>query len=169
MPLAGDLVLYTGFQMGIMGYFNEDLGYSPFESFDVGGDGMSGYSGVFGRETIGLRGYNNSSLTPYTTVGSIKVGDGHIYDKYTVEMRYPLSLKPQAAIYLLTFVEAGNAWKNADEFNPFNVHRSAGVGARMFLPMLGMLGIDWGYGFDKVEGRPNVHKGQFHFLIGMPF
>lgn len=169
MPLVENLVLYTGFQMGIMGYFNQDLGYSPFESFDVGGDGMSGYSGVFGRETIGLRGYNNSSLTPYTSIGGSTIGDGHLYDKYTVEVRYPISLKPQAAIYLLTFVEAGNAWKNADEFNPFNVHRSAGVGARMFLPMLGMLGVDWGYGFDKIAGRPNAHKGQFHFLIGMPF
>lgn len=169
MPLVENLVLYTNFQFGIMGYFNKDLGHSPFEGFDVGGDGMSGYNGVFGRETIGLRGYNNGSLTPYTTIGNSSIGDGHLYDKYSIELRYPLSLKPQAAIYLLTFLEAGNSWRNADEFNPFNVHRSAGVGARMFLPMLGMLGVDWGYGFDKITGKPNAHKGQFHFLIGMPF
>ncbi|MGE0077052.1 MAG: outer membrane protein assembly factor BamA [Bacteroidales bacterium] len=165
LSLIDNLVLYTNFQLGYLGYYNEEVGYSPFEGFDVGGDGMSGYN-LYGKETIGLRGYNNSSLTPYDDNG---IGVGHIYDKYSVELRYPISLKPQAAIYLLTFAEAGNAWRDANEFNPFNVHRSAGVGARMFLPMLGMLGIDWGYGFDKIDGRPNAHKGQFHFVIGMPF
>lgn len=169
MPLIKDLVLYTNFQLGIQGYFNNDIGHSPFEGFDLGGDGMSGNSGVYGKETIGLRGYNNGSLTPYTIINGKQIGDAHIYNKYTMELRYPLSLKPQAAIYLLTFVEAGNAWRTADEFNPFNVHRSAGVGARMFLPMLGMLGVDWGIGFDKIQGNPNANKGQFHFLIGMPF
>lgn len=168
LTLVDNLVLYTNFQLGYLGYYNKDLGYSPFEGFDVGGDGMSGYN-LYGKETIGLRGYNNGSLTPYTSTGSYTIGDGHLYDKYSLELRYPLTLKPQAAIYVLGFLEAGNAWRNANEFNPFNVHRSAGVGARMFLPMLGMLGIDWGYGFDKVAGRPSAHKGQFHFVIGMPF
>jgi len=168
IPLVEKLVLYTNFQLGIMGYFNKDLGHSPFEGFDLGGDGMSGYN-LYGKETIGLRGYQNGSLTPYVKVGSSMVGNAHLYDKYTVELRYPISLNPQAAIYLLTFFEAGNAWQNAGEFNPFNVHRSAGVGARFFLPMLGMLGVDWGYGFDEVPGRPDAHKGQFHFIIGMPF
>ncbi|HNY09756.1 MAG TPA: outer membrane protein assembly factor BamA, partial [Tenuifilaceae bacterium] len=162
------LVLYSNFQFGIMGYFNSDIGHSPFEGFDVGGDGMSGYN-LYGKETIGLRGYKNGSLTPYTLIDGSYVGDGHVYDKYTVEIRYPLTLNPQAAIYLLTFFEAGNAWRDASEFNPFNVHRSAGIGARMFLPMLGMLGIDWGYGFDKIPDNPDAHKGQFHFIIGMPF
>lgn len=162
--LVDNLVLYANFQLGYLGFYNKDVGYSPFEGFDLGGDGMSGYN-LYGRETIGLRGYNNGSLTPYEN----GIGVGHIYDKYTFELRYPLSLKPQAAIYVLGFVEAGNAWKDADEFNPYNVHRSAGIGARMFLPMLGMLGIDWGYGFDKIEDHPNAHKGQFHFVIGMPF
>lgn len=168
MTLVDNLVLYTNFQMGIMGYFNKDIGHSPFEGFDLGGDGMSGYN-LYGKETIGLRGYQNGSLTPYTKVNGRFVGDGHLYSKYTVELRYPISLKPQAAIYVLAFLEAGNAWRNADEFNPFNVHRSAGVGARMFLPMLGMLGVDWGYGFDKVPGRPDANGGEFHFIIGMPF
>ncbi|MBC7125383.1 MAG: outer membrane protein assembly factor BamA, partial [Bacteroidales bacterium] len=168
IPLVENLVLYTNFQMGVMGYFNSKLGHSPFEGFDLGGDGMSGYN-LYGKETIGLRGYQNGSLTPYVRIGESLVGNAHLYDKYTVELRYPISLKPQAAIYLLTFLEAGNAWQNAGDFNPFNVHRSAGVGARFFLPMLGMLGVDWGYGFDKVPGRPDAHKGQFHFIIGMPF
>ncbi|HRC93614.1 MAG TPA: outer membrane protein assembly factor BamA [Tenuifilaceae bacterium] len=168
VPLVEKLVLYSNFQFGIMGYFNSDIGHSPFEGFDVGGDGMSGYN-LYGKETIGLRGYKNGSLTPYTLIDGSYVGDGHVYDKYTVEIRYPLTLNPQAAIYLLTFFEAGNAWRDASEFNPFNVHRSAGIGARMFLPMLGMLGIDWGYGFDKIPDNPDAHKGQFHFIIGMPF
>lgn len=167
-PLVENLVLYTNFQIGVMGYFNSKLGHSPFEGFDLGGDGMSGYN-LYGKETIGLRGYQNGSLTPYVRIGESLVGNAHLYDKYTIELRYPISLKPQAAIYLLTFLEAGNAWQNAGDFNPFNVHRSAGVGARFFLPMLGMLGVDWGYGFDKVPGRPDAHKGQFHFIIGMPF
>ncbi|HPS05671.1 MAG TPA: outer membrane protein assembly factor BamA, partial [Tenuifilaceae bacterium] len=142
VPLVEKLVLYSNFQFGIMGYFNSDIGHSPFEGFDVGGDGMSGYN-LYGKETIGLRGYKNGSLTPYTLIDGSYVGNGHVYDKYTVEIRYPLTLNPQAAIYLLTFFEAGNAWRDASEFNPFNVHRSAGIGARMFLPMLWMLGIDW--------------------------
>jgi outer membrane protein insertion porin family len=163
LSLVENLVVYTNFQMGFLSYFNSDIGYSPFEGFSLGGDGMSGYN-LYGQETIGLRGYQNGSLTPYEN----NVGAGHIYDKYTAELRYPITLKPQAAIYVLSFIEAGNAWKTSDEFNPFNVYRSAGVGVRMFLPMLGMLGIDWAYGFDKV-GNQNVHKGQFHFVIGMPF
>lgn len=164
LALVENLVVYSNFQFGFLGYYNADIKHSPFEGFSLGGDGMSGYN-LYGQETIGLRGYQNSSLTPYDKNG---IGAGHIYDKYTVELRYPITLKPQAAIYVLSFVEAGNAWETFDEFNPFNVHRSAGVGARMFLPMLGMLGIDWAYGFDKVPYK-NVHKGQFHFVIGMPF
>jgi outer membrane protein insertion porin family len=164
MSLVQNLVLYTNAQFGILGYFSKSLGHSPFEGFDLGGDGMSGYN-LYGRETIGLRGYQNSSLTPVVNGAR----SANIYNKYTMELRYPLSLKPQAAIYVLTFMEAGNAWAGVDDFNPFNVHRSAGLGARMFLPMLGMLGIDWAYGFDEVAGNPTAHKGQFHFVIGMPF
>lgn len=164
MALVQNLVLYTNAQFGALGYYSKNWGFSPFEGFDVGGDGMSGYN-LYGRETIGLRGYLNSSITPVTS----GVRKGNIYDKYTMELRYPLSLKPQAAIYLLTFVEAGNAWASFDEVNPFNVYRSAGVGVRMFLPMLGMLGIDWGYGFDNVPNYAGANKGQFHFVIGMPF
>ena len=164
MSLVQNLVLYTNAQFGMLNYYSKDLGHSPFEGFDLGGDGMSGYN-LYGRETIGLRGYENSSLTP--VVNSARVAN--IYNKYTMELRYPLSLKPQAVIYVLTFIEAGNAWSSADEFNPFNVHRSVGVGARMFLPMLGMLGIDYAYGLDAIKNNPNANKQRFFFVIGMPF
>ncbi|MHC1702664.1 MAG: outer membrane protein assembly factor BamA [Tenuifilaceae bacterium] len=164
LALVQNLVLYTNAQFGMLGYFSENLGYSPFEGFDLGGDGMSGYN-LYGRETIGLRGYENGTLTPIVN----NARTANIYNKYTMEIRYPLSLKPQAAIYVHTFFEAGNAWHNFDEFNPFNIHRSVGFGARMFLPMLGMLGIDWGYGLDAVRNQPSANKGQFHFVIGMPF
>ncbi|NHB69278.1 outer membrane protein assembly factor BamA [Perlabentimonas gracilis] len=162
--LVDNLVLYTGAQFGYLGYYNKDIGYSPFEGFDLGGDGMSGYN-LYGRETIGLRGYENSSLSPRVN----GVVNANVYTKYTVELRYPITLQPQAAIYLLTFLEAGNAWYEFRSINPFNVHRSAGVGARVFLPMIGMLGIDWGYGFDKIPHNPDKHRGQFHFTIGQNF
>lgn len=162
--LVDDLVLYTGAQFGYLGYYNKDIGYSPFEGFDLGGDGMSGYN-LYGRETIGLRGYENSSLSP--VVNGVK--NANVYTKYTVELRYPITLQPQAAIYITTFLEAGNAWHEFRDINPFNVHRSAGVGARVFLPMIGMLGIDWGYGFDQIPQNPNSHRGQFHFTIGQQF
>lgn len=157
--LYENLVLYTNAQFGYLGYYNKDIGYSPFEGFTLGGDGMSGYN-LYGRETIGLRGYTNESLT----IGY----SSNIYEKFTTELRYPLTLQPQAAIYLLTFLEAGNSWYEFNSYKPFNLHRSAGVGIRLFLPMIGMLGVDWGYGFDAVPGK-NAHKGQFHFQIGMPF
>lgn len=177
MSLVQNLVLYTNAQFGVLGSFSKNLGDSPFEGFDLGGDGMSGFD-LYGRETIGLRGYENSSLTPLVsktkyysdgTKYSQSVKTGNIYNKYTMELRYPLSLKPQAVIYVQAFVEAGNAWPSVDNFNPFNVYRSAGVGARMFLPMLGMLGIDWAYGFDAVPNQPEANKKRFFFVIGMPF
>lgn len=169
IPLVENLVLYTGFRFGYLGYYNKNLGYSPFEGFDLGGDGMSGYN-MYGKETVGLRGYKNSSLTPYTVNNEGKsFGAGHIFDKYTLEVRYPITLKPQATIYVLAFAEAGNAWANLNEFNPFNIRRSAGVGARFFLPMLGMLGVDWGYGFDPIPGKESSSRGEVHFMIGQQF
>ena len=162
--LLGNLVLSTSAQFGILGHFNSDIGPSPFESFDLGGDGMSGYN-LYGRETIGLRGYENGSLTP------IRNGNkaGNIYNKFNMELRYPVSTNPSAFIYPLVFVEAGNAWSGFDEFNPFAIKRSAGIGLRAFLPMFGLLGIDWAYGFDKIPGRPEASKGQFHFVLGQQF
>ncbi len=164
LSLAGNLVLYTRAHFGYLGYYNEDIGPSPFEGFDLGGDGLTGYN-LYGRETIALRGYENSSLTPVINGNK----SGNIYNKYTVELRYPFSLNPSATVFGIAFLEAGNAWFSMDEFNPFLIKRSAGVGLRAFLPMFGLLGIDWGYGFDEIPGRPDANRGQFHFTIGQQF
>lgn len=163
--LWGDLVLYLGAHMGYLGYYNKDVGYSPFEGFDVGGDGLAGYNYIYGREAVGLRGYANSSLTPRVQNGARMA---NIYDKFTMELRYPIILKPQSSIYALLFAEGGNAWYDLNKFNPFEIHRSVGAGVRVFLPMLGMLGFDIAYGFDPVIGNPDANKWQPHFLINMP-
>lgn len=159
-----DLVLATTGEFGYLGYYDKGVGFSPFGSFDLGGDGLSGYN-LYGRETIALRGYENSSLTPI--VNGKKAGN--IYEKVNMELRYPISLERQATIYVLGFIEAGNAWYNFEDFDPFYLKRSAGVGVRAFLPMFGKLGIDWGYGFDDIPGRPDASGGQFHFVIGQQF
>lgn len=163
--LIGDLVLKTAANFGYLGYYNKDLGYSPFEGFQLGGDGMSGYN-TYGSEIIGLRGYPNSSLTPIKD----NAYAGNVYDKFTVELRYPVVLQPQSTIYALLFLEGGNCWSDIREFNPFQIKRSAGVGLRVILPIVGMLGIDWGYGFDPVPNE-NLKRGgsQFHFVIGQQF
>lgn len=161
--LIGDLVLMTRAQFGYLGYYTRALGYSPFEGFILGGDGMSGYN-TYGSETIGLRGYPNNSLTPRLNNSYA----GNVYDKFTLEVRYPLVLQPQSTIYALLFLEGGNSWSDIRDFNPFQIKRSAGFGVRVLLPIVGMLGIDWGYGFDPVE---NKSKGgsNFHFVIGQQF
>ncbi|MBQ0127695.1 MAG: outer membrane protein assembly factor BamA [Bacteroidales bacterium] len=165
--LIGDLVLMTRAQFGYLGYYNRKWGYSPFEGFLVGGDGMSGYS-TYGSEVISLRGYENYSLTPYEVSAYNSNGyayAGNVYDKFTVELRYPVILQPQSTIFVLGFAEAGNCWSDIRKFNPFIMKRSAGVGVRIFLPMVGLLGVDWGYGFDdKANGG-----SQFHFVIGQQF
>ena len=165
--LIGDLVLMTRAQFGYLGYYNRNWGYSPFEGFLVGGDGMSGYM-TYGTEIVSMRGYENYSLTPqkvtpYNTSGSAYAGN--VYDKFTVELRYPVILQPQSTIFVLAFLEGGNCWSAIRDFNPFQIKRSAGVGVRIFLPMIGLLGVDWGYGFDD-----SAHGGsQFHFVIGQQF
>ena len=164
LRLIDDLVLAINAEYGYLGYYNNDIGFSPFGTFDVGGDGISGYN-LYGRETIALRGYENSSLTPI--VNNKKAGN--IYQRNYVELRYPVTLKPQATIYVLAFAEAGNAWYNFNAFDPLSLKRSAGVGLRAFLPMFGLLGIDWGYGFDEIPGNPGANGGQFHFVIGQQF
>ena len=165
--LIGDLVLMTRAQFGYLGYYNRSWGYSPFEGFVVGGDGMSGYYS-YGTEIIALRGYENSSLTPYlpTQYNSNRYAyAGNVYDKFTVELRYPVILQPSSTIFVLGFLEGGNCWSDIKDFNPFQIKRSAGVGVRIFLPMIGLLGVDWGYGFDD-----SAHGGsQFHFVIGQQF
>jgi len=162
-----DLVLAVRGQFGYLGMYNSKVGYSPFEGFVVGGDGLSGYA-MYGTETIGLRGYENESLTPSYYYRGKSVRNANVYDKFNIEMRYPITLTPQSSIYVLTFFEAGNAWQDINKFNPFQMVRSAGIGARIFLPMIGMLGIDWAYGFDEIPGSPGAGGSNFHFVIGMP-
>lgn len=161
--IIGNLVLSARTKYGFLGPYNNDIGITPFDRFYLGGDGLSGYNNLDGREIIGMRGYSNESLTP-DYYKNKNVG-GTIYNKSTLELRYPLSLNPSATIYVMTFLEAGNAWKDFSSFNPFALKRSAGVGVRVFLPMFGLLGLDWGYGFDDIPGLPSANKGQFHFSI----
>ena len=165
--LVGDLVLMTRAQFGFLGYYNRNWGYSPFENFQVGGDGMSGYM-TYGAEIVSLRGYTDYSLTPRKVTPYSQNGisyAGNLYDKFTVELRYPVILQPQSTIYALVFLEGGNCWSDIREFNPFHIKRSAGVGVRVFLPMIGLLGVDWGYGFDDATNG----KSQFHFVLGQQF
>ena len=165
--LVGDLVLMARAQFGYLGYYNRNWGYSPFEGFRVGGDGMSGYD-TYGSEIVSLRGYENYSLTPQALSSYNSTGNyyaGNVYDKFTVELRYPVILQPQSTIYALLFLEGGNCWSDIRDFNPFQIKRSAGVGVRVFLPMIGLLGVDWGYGFDD----PVNGGSQFHFVIGQQF
>ena len=165
--LIGDLVLMARAQFGYLGYYNRNWGYSPFEGFRVGGDGMSGYD-TYGSEIISLRGYENYSLTPQAMSSYNSTGNyyaGNVYDKFTVELRYPVILQPQSTIYALLFLEGGNCWSDIRDFNPFQIKRSAGVGVRIFLPMIGLLGVDWGWGFDD----PVNGGSQFHFVIGQQF
>ena len=155
------LVLMTRVELGLLGSYNKDK-RSPFETFYVGGDGMSGYSSGYAEETIGLRGYENGSLTPYRATG-------YAYDRFSLELRYPLLLG-NTTIYGLGFLEGGNAWNETKNFNPFEIKRSAGFGVRIFLPMVGLMGIDWAYGFDKPYSTSNSIGGsQFHFILGQEF
>lgn len=163
--LMGDLVLMARMQFGYLAHYNDDIGPSPFEGFDVGGDGLSGYN-LYGRETIAQRGYENRSLTPTDAYGN---KSGNVYTKYTLELRYPVSLNPSATIFGLVFLEGGNCWYSIDEFSPFNAKRAAGVGVRAFLPMFGLLGIDWAWGFDNMPGDTEISGSQFHFTIGQQF
>ncbi len=170
-PVTRDdkMVLNARFAFGYLGYYNKDIGPSPFENFYLGGDGMTGYS-FYGREVIALRGYTNGSLTPSDPVRG--VSSGNVYSKITFELRYPISLNPQATIFGLAFLESGRAWYQLKDYNPFKMNRSAGIGVRANLPMFGLLGIDWGYGFDQVPdpvAYPNANKSQFHFVIGQQF
>ncbi len=154
-------VLMTRVEFGILGHYNK-YKKSPFETFYVGGDGTSGYSTTYATETIGLRGYDNGALTPSGY-------SGYAYDRFTLELRYPLMLGNSTNIYALAFAEGGNAWSNVRKFNPFDMKRSAGFGVRVFLPMVGLLGVDWAYGFDPVFGSRAYSGSQFHFVLGQEF
>ena len=170
-------VLMTRVEMGLLGSYNKDK-RSPFETFYVGGDGMSGYSYGYSEETIGLRGYDNGALSyssAYETMmngGTISSYNSYAYDRFTLELRYPFMLG-NTTIYGLGFIEGGNAWANAKDFNPFKMKRSAGIGVRIYLPMVGLMGIDWAYGFDNVYtnqyGAQKKGGSNFHFILGQEF
>ncbi len=165
--LVDKLVLATQAKFGFLGHFNPSIGSSPFERFYVGGAGLIGFN-LDGRELVALRGYRDNSVTPVNLRTNTQIG-GTIYNKFTAELRYPLSLNPQATIYGHVFTEAGNNFLNGKDYSPFNLLRSAGAGVRVFLPMFGLLGLDYGYGFDPNPYTPASNKGQFHFFIGQQF
>ena len=160
-PVWKKLVVRTNVEFGILGYYNSDLGYSPFERYIVGGDGMAQYR-YDGSETIGLRGYTNGALASQSNPGTI-------YNKFSLETRYPITLKPSASIYVMGFLEAGNAYDTFEDFNPFYLKRSAGAGLRIFMPAFGLLGIDFAHGFDPVGNSTEKSGWQTHFIIGQQF
>lgn len=164
LNLFGDFVLNARAKFGYLGFYNQDIGVTPFERFFIGGDGLQGFQ-LDGRELIRLRGYPENSLNP--NLGA------NIFNKYTMELRYPIIQKRSATIYFQTFLEGGNGWFGIENFNPFDIRRSGGVGIRVFLPMFGKLGVDWGYGFDTndlpgyVPGE--TQKSHIHISIGQRF
>ncbi len=164
--IVGDLVLNTKAQFGFLGYYNNDIGISPFERFKLGGDGLTGYDFLAGSEVIALRGYANNSIVP--NANFLNIGSP-IYNKFTIELRHPVTMNQSATIYGLVFAEGGNTYAQFRDFSPFAFKRSVGVGVRVFLPIFGLLGLDYGYGLDEIPGNPGVNKGQFHFSIGQQF
>jgi len=158
----GKLVIMTRAEFGYLGNYRPQT-KSPFETFYMGGDGMSSYTS-YSTEYVAMRGYSSGSLTPYDyTLGR---NMGYVYNKFTLEMRYPISLEQRATIWCLAFMEAGNCFADIHDYNPFDLKRSAGVGVRIFLPMFGLLGIDWGWGFDQINGSDSYSGSQFHFVLG---
>ena len=165
--IYGKLVLRTLSEFGFLGAYNQDRGVVPFERFYVGGDGLANYS-MDGRETIQLRGYPNNSLTPVKKGTNEQIG-ATVYNKFSLEMRYPITLKSSASIYALTFLEAGSSYASFKSYNPFALSRSAGAGLRVFMPAFGLLGIDFGYGFDALPGTTKPNGWETHFIIGQQF
>lgn len=168
--LVNKFVLMTNVQFGYLGNYNDELGEVPFERYYVGGDGLNTNS-FDGREVIGLRGYENSTLSNFggTTLTNSEFLGATVYNKFSMEVRYPISLNPSASIYALGFVEAGNAYSSFSKFNPFDVKKSAGLGIRIFMPAFGLLGIDFGHGFDNIPGAIEKSGWQTHFIIGQQF
>jgi outer membrane protein insertion porin family len=171
--IVGKLVLMSQVRFGFLGEYNSAVPPSPFERFKLGGDGMQSYQFLQGSDIIGLRGYQNFSIIPvgvqYSTANGGTMADNNtgstIYDKFTFELRHPVIQGQSATIFVLAFAEGGNVWNSFDNFDPFAVRRSVGVGARVFLPIFGLLGLDYGYGFDAIPGIPGANKGQFSFSI----
>jgi len=166
--IVGKFVLMSQVRFGWLGEYNSDVPQSPFERFKLGGDGMQSYQFLQGSDIIGLRGYQNFSVIPATAPAGTTVDNNvgsPIYSKYTLELRHPVIASESATIFLLAFAEGGNVWDHFSDYNPFDIRRSAGIGARVFLPIFGLLGLDYGYGFDKIPGIPDANKGQFSFSI----
>ena len=164
--VVGKLVFKGQAQFGFLGTYNSAVGQSAFERFKLGGDGMQGFDFLQGSEIIAMRGYSNNSVIPVGANPTIAQSSGSpIFTKYVMELRYPVINSQQATAFMTAFGEAGNTWDRFSDFNPFNVRRSVGIGAKIFLPIFGLLGIDYGYGFDKIPGIPDANKGQFHFSI----
>lgn len=172
LNLVGNLVLNGRMHFGFLGSYDKDIGIPPFERFTLGGSGLTGFNALLGTEVIGLRGYDDASLNPAQIVENVSASDNNVFSpgvaftKYVMELRYPLSLNPSATIYLQTFFEAGNNFLNFQDYNPFDLYRSVGLGARIFMPAFGLIGVDYGYGLDPVPGRQGVSGSQFHFTIG---
>ncbi|WP_425389866.1 BamA/OMP85 family outer membrane protein [Ekhidna sp.] len=164
LTLAGKLVLAARAHFGYIGSYTSKADVGPFERFQLGGDGLTGQNFLLGTDVVGLRGYPNNSITPFDRENNIE--GGTLFNKYVMEIRYPISLAQSATIYALTFVEGGNNWDRFAEFNPYNIKKSAGVGLRIFMPAFGLMGIDWAYGFDRVPGSLQNAGPQFHFSIG---
>jgi outer membrane protein insertion porin family len=162
-PLTRDrkLVLMAKAEMGYLGHYNKHK-VSPFQRFEVGGDGMSGYT-MYGVDIIGLRGYEDGALDPVGSNYSVA------YNKYTMELRYPVVMKEQSQVFVLGFLEGGSGFNSWQEFSPFKIKRSAGVGVRLYLPIVGLIGLDWGYGFDSAMGRTGKSGSHFHFTMGQSF
>lgn len=172
LNLAGKLVLESKAHFGFIGSYTDKAGIGPFERFNLGGDGLAGQNFILGTEVIGLRGYENNAITPpdfglsatQLTTGQIR--GGVVYNKIGFELRYPITTGQTATIYVFGFGEAGNNWYNYDDFNPFDTYKSAGFGARIFMPAFGLIGLNWGYGFDTLPGQFEPSGAQFHFTIG---
>ena len=167
--VIGKFVLRPSLEFGFLGAYNNDRGVIPFERFFLGGDGLGSYS-LDGREAIALRGYPNQSLQPENENGTVSNDGGTIYNKFSLELRYPITLKQSAKIYVLGFLEGGISYNDFKDYNPFNLKRSAGLGLRIFMPAFGLLGIDFGHGFDPIPGQGNQKSGwETHFIIGQQF
>ncbi|MFQ3214684.1 MAG: outer membrane protein insertion porin family [Marivirga sp.] len=170
--IVGDLVINTRANFGIINNYSSGVSVGPFERFILGGSGLGGQNFLLGSEIIGLRGYEDNSISPTEAVfdaaanRQVSLRGGAIYNKFVMELRYPVSLNPSATIYVLGFGEAGNAWSNFKSYNPYDLKRSAGLGARIFMPAFGTIGIDWGYGFDTAPGTNVISGSQVHFTIG---
>ena len=164
--ISGKLVLLSQVRFGFLGEYNSVVPASPFERFKLGGDGMQSYQFLQGSDIIGLRGYQNFSIIPVGTNYNVNNNPGStVYDKFTFELRHPVIQSQSATIFMEVFAEGGNVWNSFNTFDPFNVRRSVGIGARVFLPIFGLLGLDYGYGFDSIPGIPGANKGQFAFSI----